>query len=255
MDIILSHDLSINFVDCELPHLNQFSLCIYSDNYENKNLQIDGLIRKNPQIRSIELTGSTSHLVKVVSEVIPNIENLNLTIPDAGTENGPIRFGNVKILTIFSFDVSFENISFSHLEELRIFPQAQPKKLIEFFKRHQTINRLHLMNGLPEYQIQVDELTAKLPNLIAITVEDQDIDAQSISRLIESHEKLIKFIFSTRRFNDADKKLLKDRFDSEWRIKISPGEVKDDDGTVIASEKIIELEKRNQTTSVENLFV
>lgn len=220
LEVLLTSDMNISFIDNQLPHLKQLKLGISADSFERKQ-QIEGMIRKNPQIRSIEIIGLNIGLVKVISEVIPNIENL--TIPNVGIHNmNSIQFGSVKNFALYSNDFSsLEKLSFPHLETLKIFPPFHSENLIAFFKRHQHLKRLHLMLCPQTSRVNLEELTADLPNLVELVVQNHDISSQTIIRFIESHDNLMKFQFSKHQIENEVEQTLRRRFEMDWNIRES----------------------------------
>lgn len=69
-------EVNFDFIDCELPQLEHFEVKFYAGIYHTE--QIIGLIKKNPQIRSINTVPTNPEFVKLVSELLPQLENVSL---------------------------------------------------------------------------------------------------------------------------------------------------------------------------------
>lgn len=96
LSLVLESDIDCSFIDCDLPQLEHLYIRLTNDSRQCID-QIEQFMRKNGQIKSIELSEFPHNFVKVISEVLPIIENL--TIPTIDTGNDTVRLENVKHLT------------------------------------------------------------------------------------------------------------------------------------------------------------
>lgn len=213
LEISLRNEMNFNYIDCVLPHLKYLKISILSILEERKD-QIERFIRQNPQIRSIDLGGTRMDLLKVISEVMPDLDSL--TVSHIDSQNA--RFGNVSnfILYSYSFD-GIEKLSFSHLNSFQayyIFNRNEEMR--EFFRRHSHLNRLYLMQGLGA-RVALDVFTADLTDLVEAIVENYEFSVATIIRFIETHPKLEKFRFKIS--VNGDMQEFYNRFGNDWHIK------------------------------------
>lgn len=119
-------------VEINFPNLEYLSAGIfdYDDPHRLTTTDMEKILRKNPQIRRLKLQRSNQYLLRIVSELLPNLEKLEIEDHNNNTPNEPqdenkISFENLKVLTLFSiFSKLPKNVSFEHLEELHteVFP-------------------------------------------------------------------------------------------------------------------------------------
>lgn len=209
----LMDGVNFNLVDCTLTHLKHLELKVFSG-CEQRRHQIEGLIRKNPQIQSIALDGFHFDLLRTISEVTPNLENL---IVSHFKIDDHIRFGNVNNFVLISVISDYlEKLSFSHLNSFEMVYFDQNEHLSGFFKRHQHLKRLHITDAMFG-PVVLDELTANLPNLVEVIVEDREVSSDSIIRFLNNHQKLMKFQIG--REVDADDRELVAIFEKDWHMR------------------------------------
>lgn len=96
LDLTLQSDIDYSFIDCELPLLENLYIRLTNDSQQRMD-QIERFMRKNPQIKSIVIIGFPQNYVKIINELLPNIENF--TIPTINTRNDTVRLENVKHFT------------------------------------------------------------------------------------------------------------------------------------------------------------
>lgn len=191
-------DIDYSFIVCELPQLQHLTLHIY--NWKRQH-QFDSLIRKNPQIGSIDVRYSPLDYIKFISEQLPNVENLTLFEVNI-SGNDTVQIENVKYFSYTFPDAlddtySFEKFSFPHLNSLKLqndynnFAQFV-SRCDEFFRKHSNIIKLHYVIYLPCDNLLALELT--LPNLVEIVFEcTYYTDADKVIEFLGKHEKLRKF--------------------------------------------------------------
>lgn len=85
------------FIDCALPHLEHLAIHLSNGAWKQKS-QIEGLIRNNPQVKSIEINGFPSDYIKDINKLLPNIERLILNDQQIDTGDETVRFENLKHL-------------------------------------------------------------------------------------------------------------------------------------------------------------
>lgn len=209
-----------SFIDCHFPHLTHLSLLVSDFQVQHKD-QIEGVLRRNSHIESIELKRFPEAYFKVINHWLPNAKHLTLTQCDIRNET--VHFQHVKFLELKEFFVrSFEKISFSQLESVRM--EFMPNVLgasTEFFRRHSSLKCLHLSEYHAHTSLPLVELTAELPDLVEVTIECSTyVDVFTISRFIENHEKLTKFEFMIVNFEDRDLHFLREHFERKrWIVR------------------------------------
>lgn len=87
--VIVAEDANHSFIDCHLPNLEE--LYIYSDFYTEKECK--SFISKNPRIKIITLFGFPGNYMKIMNNLLPNLEKLTVHFDIA---DEPVRFENVK---------------------------------------------------------------------------------------------------------------------------------------------------------------
>lgn len=205
-------------INCELPHLQHLDISISMRNPWNKKDQILGLIRNNPQIRSIVAVHTPPTFIRRVSEYLPNLKYLTLQFHD--DQNGLIHFDSVRHCVLYTNTIdTLKNLSFLHLESLQMqYSPEELDKFTEFFLRHKSLKRLTV---LPKQntQFQLNLLTVDLVNLVEMTVEfHSDINIDNVTKFIENHPKLIKFQFKPNIMESSDWEVFCKKFEQDWHI-------------------------------------
>lgn len=217
IDVTLELNGNYSFADCELPQLE--ALVISYNDTGKRNKQIEGLIRKNPQIRDLELKFCQRDYIKVINQLLPNLETIILHKLNL---NEALHFEKVQRFVLKTNNPrGIENLSFSNLESIRI--HYSPRLFdnwLAFFKKHPNLFRLHLQEHTSSNQsVQLEELTSVLPNLVEVTMQYSNyISREDIAKFIETHDKLMKFRFFVRSYKAPDFDTLRDRFGDEWEI-------------------------------------
>lgn len=207
------------FLGCKFEQLVHLHVSVLPDAWTQKD-QIEELFTKNSHIKSVELRFFPPDYVKLIGNLMPNIENLTLFEFDIG--NDTVRFDNVKSFTLHTSNPqSIENLKFQQLESLCIsFSPARFESWLTFFGNNQNIQQLELNKFFVEQSLPLLELTANLHNLIDMTLASSNyINVETIKQFIQSHSRMMKFKFSTTEYKKEDKDRLRDEFEKEWTIK------------------------------------
>lgn len=218
MHLFLYSDVDYSFIDCELQYLEHLVLGVSSD-AQNRTYQIDALLRKNTQIRYIEIAFFPTDYLKVINVLLPKLENLTLQHLDIGNES--IQFEHVKCFTLQSSGLqSLRNLSFPKLEVLSMkFAAPYLNSWIDFFKRHPNISKLHITDTHNPVWNPLLQLSANLPNLNEILIDSLNyIPVDTISEFIERNNKLMSVKIAIFKFNKADGDVLRKKFQHEWDI-------------------------------------
>lgn len=219
------HGVNFSFINSELSHLEHFRIDgsdRHGINVKNKE-NIRQLIRKNPKIRNIELYISDLSLVTLISQHLPNLENLSLSALSDGNET--VRLENVKnVILEQAYVGSIDKLLMPRLDSLKIkYNSKDFNKWKEFFRNHIQLRRLHLTEThyiFNEMPVQVDVLTADLINLDDVIFKVFDyMGIRPIIQFIENHKKLNKFQFAMSNFPATNQAtVLRDRFGNDWNI-------------------------------------
>lgn len=209
--------MNFEFIDCELPHLQHLKISIERNAWHNGQKIIE-FIKKNPQIRSVDATRAPQEFYHVL-QLLPNLENL--TILYENDEDQLLHFNSVKHCDLhLGMFPSLKNLSFSQLESYQfMFFSMELDTHTEFFRRHQNINRLHLI-GTIITTMDLREVTDVLPNLEEMIVDNIRIesDIENIVEFIDKHTKLRKFQFRVYRTEENERQLLRELFEPNWKI-------------------------------------
>lgn len=191
------------------------------DAYSHRH-QIERLIRKNPQIRSIETRYFPANYVKVINELLPNVENVTVsTLNYSGSE---LIFTHVK-----KFDLNEDqpetigSLSFSQLETMKMVYKASLHNVwLDFFRKHQNISKLYLRQReyVNEFRVPLVDITAQLHNLTEVTILVQHhLNIEVVNQFFENHQQLGKLVYMKNNFQTAEQERLRERFQREWHIE------------------------------------
>lgn len=220
LNLRLQFGVDFSYIDCELPHLEYLDIFVFNDAWK-QNASIEGLIRKNPQIKCLVSYGFPSNYAKVLNKLLPHLEKLTLHGLDIGNET--LRFENVKHFTsVVASPISIEQLSFPRLESLTFhYWTSFLNAWISFLERHQHLTKLHVNEFHFTGRVQLVELTNGLNNLVEMSMECCSfISAEDLTNFIENHPKLMKFEFSVLDFknNPSVIRNIRERFGNEWNV-------------------------------------
>lgn len=174
--------------------------------------QINRLMKKNDQIKSIRMERPPKDYVNFINKQLLNLENLTLQEWSIGGNN--ITFQHVKHF-FYSFPpnqqgyvsdsikkLSFPTIESARIENLHLERNVFVGECDKFFRKHPSISKLHYINNYSSGDDLMD-LESDLMNLTELTLECAlQTDHEKIIKFIESHEKLINFKMSSEYIND-----------------------------------------------------
>lgn len=228
LNLFVTENIDLKFLQYEFPQLIDLKLKVFFF-VRNGTDHVAKFLEKNQQIRSITLLYHQDDYVRVISEKLPNIENVTFQGFDAGNET--LCFENVKNLNMDTeFPKLVDKLLLPQLESLEIYYSWKPKEWITFLKNHTNLKRLHL-KGYPLHKpVKLGEFIAALGDLIELTVEYEyefEINAAKIRNIVESHEKLTKLHFYTSDVKLTDHVLneIQRNFENDWLIQYSEGKI------------------------------
>lgn len=224
-------------IDHEFHHLEHFHVLVQKFN-DPRNLMkkdVEQFLRKNTQIRSISLAFVNNAFVKIVSEILPNLESLMVSSFDEEGAPEDIFFQNVTNYTIPYYFVPMpQNVSFAKPYEFRtiaairngyrVFPfvRSQPNlRELTFFSEAFTAVDLMLFTTA---HLDIDEIYLPL-----IAVHDD-----AFNWFVEESDYMKKITFKPfyRDIEELAEKL-HGQFDAKWII------------TTKANDHEVILERRN----------
>lgn len=209
-----------NFLDVEFQKLKHVFVHPGTA-WERTKGQVEGLLRKNPHLQSVYLSCFPDDYIKTVYTILPSLQNVTIHGSlDIG--NDTIQFEHIKNFELrVMTPKSLDNISFSNLQSMMMFYYpGMHSTWIEFFRRHTNLTYLDFKMYMYSGDVPFDEMTSFLPNLVVVLVDSIGyVSADSIIEFIESHDQLMKFQFTIRRYSDEDKERLRQRFEHEWDIQ------------------------------------
>lgn len=191
-------------IDHKFPRLEHLHVSIFNadDPLRLTEADVENLLRKNPQIRSLILGCTSQTFLKTVNDLLPNLENLvlELFITFRNSDNaGTINFKNVKIFTMSSaFHTGPNYIHFDNLEELHTdaFP-GSGNWGIEFAKKTKSLQRLYIDRGCVGCT-ELDMLASANLHLTEISMElCLSVDKEKIVNFVRSNPQMKIFRFST----------------------------------------------------------
>lgn len=246
---------NISKIVLNYPHLEHF--CVFIDMCEepetcmNERVVMD-LIRRNLQIRSLNLYNPSTNLLRMIAVEMPMLKHLEIKGYEDQRKDD-IHFKHVKSLTVSDFYIESrwsERITFSsELEEFNTDIQSV-HKYIAFLKHHKQLKRIQIGKEYPVINEEFKRLaSANLEAFDVVLSVDDSIEAENIYELIKNSKQLkrLKLAFKGNelRLNNGDKistddlkVLLIKEFPNEWTIYL---EHKTDTNEVLVLKKHIEL--------------
>lgn len=218
---------NVSAITTHFPNLVHLNINIGSFNgYINEPIAID-LIRKNPQIRSLNLKNVNSNLLQIVSENLVNLEQLTLSFYIEQDPNVRIYFEHVKS---FRMDINIHQSipsSITFGENLKEFESnAHPKdhKYINFVKNYKHLKKIRI-NGvetLNNYDIK--QLAAANLNVVDMFLTcDISVEEEVLVKLIENSHQLERLQLSMtvkNAFIESAISMLQSRLQNEWILKV-----------------------------------
>lgn len=195
------------FLDGNLSHLDYLKI-----EYSAEIQTFNDFLEQNPTIRHLEVVGFPKNYIKIINEFLPNLEILTIDGRAIDAQIGivePIHFEHLKVLHLLSNSpASMTQISFSCLEELMVYHTSDDvNQWIEFFAMNHTFTRFILHEDFDAEHLDryIQMLIDALPRSVTeITIKSYSgLRAETIARIIQTRDNLIKLEYSTPRKLDA----------------------------------------------------
>lgn len=224
LSINLKSTVNRSFLLHKFPHLEQLNAIISKNAWKQRD-QIEEFLRKNPQIRQLDIDSLQypDDYFQFVKNLLPNLESL--TIHDSYTEfeflDKTIQFDHVKQLTYFALPYFLDKLSFPRLESVKMqYSRLMTKIYMHFFQNHKLLQRLHIneFNGSNDDLLaMIDEFT----NLIEFRMDySEDIAVDTIIKIIRTRETLMKFELKMIELEANDVTIIRNRLENEWHINV-----------------------------------
>lgn len=189
--LIVDYPMNYNFTYCELSHLKHFEIRTF-DSYEN----LVGFFQKNPQIISFKVFRLNPLLCELINDHLTNLQNLTINTNYLGIDE-EITIEHVKHLKTTGYYFNYMNrLNFPNLESLDIEnSEIYHDHLTQFYIKHRNITRLKIRGFSNKNDLTFKHQMNELQNLNEITfvhLESENLDAISLSELIETHQGLVK---------------------------------------------------------------
>lgn len=221
LNLVHSDNRHFAYFDCHMPHLEHLTFR-KNDNYGSGFVDV---IKKNPQIQSIDLHSPYSEFINAVSKYLPQLEAL--TLRDFHPLSTSIQFENVTTFTIGyerNTQTSPTNLNFPRLQTVHMeYSSHVHEEYINFLNEHNNLSRLHVeMNEFEMQDRQFQQLTANLRNLVEVTLQQKDeketLSSAIITEFLRSHENVNRFNLIN--FSKRCQEELQGQLSSEWSVKI-----------------------------------
>lgn len=179
------------------PHLEHLQMEVSGSFLE---CDVEAVLKRNPQIRSLNLDGISRHLLRVVSENLPKLETFEFH-PTGFTFNNSnkeptIVFNSVRILSIFTLHI-MKNIIFNNVVELHTTAISMVDRnrisWTEFIQRNIHLKQLHLERVCIDTE-QLQELASANLSLDKITLElCGAVDDETMADFVENNGNIQQF--------------------------------------------------------------
>lgn len=227
MSIALDSDLDYKFIDCEFPHLNQLTIKINNMDFNGRKLRFEGLLRKNPQLKSLTISGrddQTNSYLRAISEHSLNIENL--TFDGGFTFNAydetVLQFASVKQLKLGNTDNTHMYLlsnSFPQLETIDfLLPERYFNEWSQFLESYKNLRKITVRPDIRISDTMLTQIAMQLPNLVEMTWSNTNVALriEAIGAIIRSHLQIKKFEIILWQNSAID--VLYERFANDWHI-------------------------------------
>lgn len=216
-----------HMADHEYPHMDQLQIEIsrYSNPSRFTEENAFKLLKKNPQIRHLELDKTSRTFLLTANEVLPLLESLRLVhyFPFHGESKQTFIFENVKNFSIAESCesapqyVEFRNLIEYHTENLF---GLLYNKWVQLVEKSPHLQKLFVNNVNDEYLLKI---TAIDLNLIEVNFGlETDVSDETIVNFIRKNERSKKIHFTRNEMQNTFKGvavILHEQFADKWIIK------------------------------------
>lgn len=216
--------LLTNSIEREFKQLEHISIDVSPglESEHHKQINIENVIKKNPQIRSFTLGSGHWQLLTTVNQILPNIENLELINHDQERRNSDgqqeILFRNVIDFAYMGSQNLPKYLTFQKLSDFHL--EAFPKRLndmIEFVKRNQNLKKMFIDKGYFT-EDEYNTLTTTHWDLNEISFSLFDLSDQNILNLIRNNENMQIIQISRNQSLKSITNILNAEYGDKWII-------------------------------------
>lgn len=218
--------LNKSFLDQNFPNLEHIAISMWYDPSHITHADVVKIMENNPQIRSVVLHSCNRNFLKIMSDLLPNLEQLEMENYSTRNEvEAPdqINFKNVKVFKLYSTygwvpqNIVFENLVELHME---VFPKCTEWRS-NILRESKSLKKLHLVSDCVDYKSIVGFIPAE-SNLEEISLSFcGDVDGISIAKFVRQNQRTDKFHFRMHDIKDSIKsvsQLLQQKFDDKFRV-------------------------------------
>lgn len=188
-----------------LKHLYIFSDATAEGPDPDTLLAYGGILRKNPQIISIEVYYSRTRTFELIKSLLPNLQIL--AIWEYLNEPNHIQFDSVTTFKVKFASSSPSNLHFSNLECLYINLEStsQLGAWLNFLQEHNHITEFHIIYSSHTAE-HLEQLLSRIPNLMRLQIflKRGIIGIEFINNLTENHPNLHQLHLSFDDENDKE---------------------------------------------------
>lgn len=191
-----------SIIDREFVHLEHLSMDIfkYDDNRRFTESDVRKIITNNSQIKGLVLAHCTRSVLRLVNELLPNLESLGLIYYTEYSFESHLEivFQRLNSFTIEKSSHSLpKDVSFNRLKRFHTdcCPQ-ECNRWIKLVQKSEKLKKLHVNNGLIS---DAHLLTLASGNLYLNEISfvcNGDVDDETIIRFVESNDNAIKIDIS-----------------------------------------------------------
>lgn len=224
LSLNLDSSVDYSFLDFSYPNLLELNVKLSDYSLEYKD-QIFDLLEKNPQIRKFTPIYFPEDSVKMINDLLPNLEEL--TLQKLEIESGTVQFKQLKHLT-FLFchrPRSVDKLVLPKIESLTMgYVPDMFNTWNTFFKNHQHLKRLQIgiFSNKP-MDFTFVKLISQLPNLNEIVIDGTpDINTETVIQITKYHKDLTKFEYKNLDNGQKivnEKQILQEILGNEWNIQ------------------------------------
>lgn len=211
-------------IELNYQNLTQLSISyiFYQQNYV---LNVEKMLRLNPQISSLKLFDSMFKFLKFASENLPNLAHLDIGHIQRSVGDGDIHFGNVLSLTLRSGIGNFAQVAtFDRLHEITIDYARHLPEWTDLMKGHSTVQKLIVLDGnLSDTDILL--LEENLPNLVEASFAlPPATTEQLVLHILRGFPKLKRFeltFYGNQKLTNESVNAITNQIENEWNITIT----------------------------------
>lgn len=235
-----------------IPQLEHLEMGIYKFDYYPSELEIEMMLRLNPQIKSFCLSNGNRKLLDTINKISPNLDSLDLQNYNPESNDNfdeETYFKNVKVFTIYPWNGLGPNrIRFANLTEL--YTDAIPKlpnfeRQVDLLKPFKTLKKLYVHIGCVDYE-QLKAIMLTQPNLIEVALKVcKEIGYEQIVEFVKHYQQMENFKLTKEHTMEPAARMIRKLLPDTWNMKESEHLSKLDNGYVYDSKYVLSIKKKS----------